>query len=259
MPALKTLLRQIYDRLPAILRRSLHRILVSYPVRWLKWKFMGYPDPRWFINEKELRPHYRQALAYLAEKLGTDNVGDYLEFGVCRGSSMIVMHQELQEAGLDHIRLFGFDSFEGLPEDDESEWEEGSFSAHIDWVSQRLADNHIDLDRVNLVKGFYSDSLTDDLVAKHNLSKAGVIMIDCDLYSSTVESLDFCEPLIQDEVIMIFDDWNPLAKQNKGEKRAFDEFLEKNKHFTAEETGNYDYYPGDQNGKVFKVSRVSSA
>ncbi|WP_372794422.1 TylF/MycF/NovP-related O-methyltransferase [Pontiella sp.] len=215
----------------------------------------SHPNPRWFINERQLQPHYVNALRYLSEKYGPENVGDYYEFGVSRGSSMLLMYQETVKAGLDHVRLFGFDSFEGLPADNEGWWTEGDFCANIDDVRKRFANNKVDLSRINLVKGFYSDSLTDQLKTDLNMGKAGIIMIDCDMYSSTAEALEFCEPLIQDEVIMIFDDWNPLAQQNMGEKRAFDEFLAKYRHFKAEEIGTYHYHPGDLHGKVFNITR----
>jgi hypothetical protein len=231
----------------------------SLAVRWVLWKFFEYPNPKWFINEGQLQPHYRNALKYLADQKREGGIGDYYEFGVSRGSSMLLMYEALVDAGLDDVRLFGFDSFEGLPPDDEGFWKKGDFLAEIDDVLKRFSDNHIDLDRVNLIKGFYSDSLTNELVDEHKMEKASVIMIDCDMYSSTIEALEFCEPLIKDDVIMIFDDWNPLAKQNMGEKRAFDEFLEKYPHFTAEEIGKYHYRPGDMNGKVFKITRKADA
>ena len=81
-------------------------------------------------------------------------------------------------------------------------------------------------------------------------------MVDCDLYSSAKEALTFCGPLLTDPAIIFFDDWNPLAKENKGEKRAFDEFLHENPHVKADELGDYSWKPGDLHGKVFRLSRT---
>jgi len=56
-------------------------------------------------------------------------------------------------------------------------------------------------------------------------------MIDCDLYSSAKQALDFCAPLIVGQTIIFFDDWGggtSLDKENLGEKRAFLEFLQAN-------------------------------
>jgi hypothetical protein len=123
-------------------------------------------------------------------------------------------------------------------------------------VVDSLDQQGIDWKRVSLVKGFYEDTLTEELIAELGLHKVSLIMIDCDLYSSAKEALDFCEPLILDEAVVFFDDWNPLAKANKGEKRAFDEFLQEHPEFEAVAMGVYDYTPGDQCGKVFRVSRA---
>jgi O-methyltransferase len=67
-------------------------------------------------------------------------------------------------------------------------------------------------------------------------------MIDCDIYSFSKQALDFCTPLIKNEAIIFFDDWDggaSLAKKNLGEKQAFDEFLEANPQFKAKEFGFY--------------------
>jgi O-methyltransferase len=56
---------------------------------------------------------------------------------------------------------------------------------------------------------------------------ASIVMFDCDLYTSTKVALEFVEPLIRDQAILLFDDWKlaGLDEKNLGEKRAFDEFL----------------------------------
>jgi hypothetical protein len=195
-------------------------------------------------------------LNYLQKKVGKENIGDYLEFGVYYGASLLIMYDELLQAGLTDVRLFGFVSFAGLPPDNEGLWKTGIFSADYEDVVQSLNNHLVDWTRVKLVKGFYSDTLTCELITQYNIRKASVIMIDCDIYSSAKESLDFCGPLILDEAVIIFDDWNPLAKINKGEKRAFEEFLQENPNIKAVETGNYSFHPGDMHGKVFKISRT---
>lgn len=257
MTAPREFLQIVFSRLPRWLRSSLRR--TRWWLRWARWKLLahrGYPNPSLFINEGELLPQFREALRYLQEKLGAENTGDFLEFGVCQGTSLGLMYDELLDAGLNHVRLFGFDSFAGLPHDVEGEWEEGRFLAHYEDVVDSLDQQGIDWKRVSLVKGFYEDTLTEELIAELGLHKVSLIMIDCDLYSSAKEALDFCRPLILDEAVVFFDDWNPLAKANKGEKRAFDEFLQEHPEFEAVAMGVYDYTPGDQCGKVFRVSRA---
>jgi len=190
--------------------------------------------------------------------MGAENIGDYLEFGVCYGTSLLLMCDELLRAELNHPRFFGFDSSARLPHDVEGEWAAGRFLAHYEDVVDSLDNHGVDWNRVALVRGFCCDTLNEALIAKYNLRKVSLIMIDCDLYSSAKEALDFCGPLILDEAVLFFDDWIPLAKVNKGEKRAFDEFLREHPEFEAVETSVFSYSPDDLCGKVFRVSRVRS-
>ncbi|NES01347.1 MAG: hypothetical protein F6J86_47610 [Symploca sp. SIO1B1] len=77
-------------------------------------------------------------------------------------------------------------------------------------------------------------------------------MVDCDMYLSAKEALNFCAPLIQEEAIIFFDDWysQNLDQKNMGEKRAFDEFLQENPHFSTEKLGSY-----TANAQIFRVFR----
>lgn len=79
-------------------------------------------------------------------------------------------------------------------------------------------------------------------------------MIDCDLYSSTLEALKFCAPLIHEHAVILFDDWFPLAEQAMGEKKAFDEFLADHPDMSARDLGSY-----DATARVFAVLRNKSA
>src|SRR3954469_22275317 len=77
-------------------------------------------------------------------------------------------------------RLFGFDSFEGLPEP------EGAADAHpfvgkgafkstgVEKVSASLTKAGIPADRVKLVAGFYEKSLTAELKASLGNAKASI-------------------------------------------------------------------------------------
>lgn len=204
-------------------------------------------------DDEGLRAVLRRRIREMQARNGAKELGDYLEFGVYQGNSLIHVHDSLQEAGLGHIRLFGFDSFQGLPETAEREgiWSNGQYRADLEFTRDRLRQNGVDLDRAVLVPGFFSETLSDELVAEHGIESASLIMIDCDLYSSAREALDFCEPLIRDEALVLFDDWHSTAP-DEGEQRAFNEFLEKNPHFEAEP---YEAY--SDNSMAFLLRRLA--
>ncbi|MDB4441912.1 TylF/MycF family methyltransferase [bacterium] len=211
------------------------------------------------VPELSLEDKYREAMLLLTKEYESKSLGDYLEFGVYHGTSMACMYRALKALELEHIRLFGFDSFEGLPDkaktDDGGHWNPGGFKCDITFAKNLLTSRGVDLNRITLIKGWFSETLNNELVFKHNITKASVIMVDCDMYLSAKEALAFCEPLIQDAAIIFFDDWHTggLAKKNMGEKRAFEEFLNENPQITTENLSQLRY---SEWAEVFLVNRI---
>jgi hypothetical protein len=207
------------------------------------------------VPTESLEAKYRQVLATLIERQGRQSIGDYLEFGVFNGASLAAMYRALQHHGVDHVRLFGFDSFEGLPEaarhDDGGYWTVGSCYSDLAFTRECLSRWDVDLGRVHLVKGWFSNTLNDETVRRLGIETASVIMIDCDLYSSAKEALTFVAPFIGDESILFFDDMEEhLVQKNMGEKRAFDEFLTENPGFDVRDLGSY-----GSSSRVFWLTR----
>ncbi len=214
------------------------------------------------VSVEELQPQFDKAWTYLSHELGTEALGDYLEFGVSYGTSLNCMYHTTQKKGLQQVRLFGFDSFEGMPDEteaeDEATWKAGQFCSSLQNTSSFLTKNGVDWQRTFLTKGWFSDTLTEDFKQKHQLKKASVIMVDCDIYSAAKEALNFSASLIKDVSIIVFDDWNSnnLADKNLGEKKAFNEFLAEHPHFAVEEFGSYTFN-GKPNGKLFKITNTA--
>ncbi len=239
------------------------------PLRRLKRRFTSYLDARALerrvlagqrlVPEAALTDCYKQALALLQERAGDEPLGEYLEFGVCHGASFACMHRATAEMGLHRMRLFGFDSFAGLPPEAEGPdgggvWREGQYRSRLSFTRSFLDGAGVDWSRVTLTKGWFRDTLTPHFASRHNIRKASVIMIDCDIYSSTQEALAFCEPLIGDQAVILFDDWhsgNDLAARNQGEKRAFAEFLARNPQLRATSRPSY-----TANAEVFLLERL---
>jgi O-methyltransferase len=207
------------------------------------------------VPEKKFRTVLRVGLRRLIERVGRHGLGDYLEFGVHSCSSLLCMYRELEALRLTNVRLFGFDSFEGLPVSDEPDdigrWNPGDFASDYEFALKILEDERVEQSRVFLTRGFFSDTLTPEFIVQHRLSKASVIMVDCDQYIGAKQALTFCRPLLRDHALVLFDDWHSgnLASRNQGEKRAFDEFLAGDE-FTIEPVETY-----TANAAVFLVSR----
>jgi O-methyltransferase len=159
---------------------------------------------------------------------GNKPFGEYLEFGVSRGTSTALVHQALNAQGLAGVHIFGFDSFEGLPPEAEGQgWGEGQFHSTLAATRRYLKKEGVDLNRVTLTKGWFRDTCTEATRDTFPIKNAGLILIDCDIYTASKEALFFCEPLIQDCTAIVFDDWGWREKNGEiGQKEAFQEFLD---------------------------------
>jgi hypothetical protein len=155
---------------------------------------------------------------------------DYVEFGVSRGTSMACASRALRQTDHGDVRLVGFDSFEGMPPGSEAEgWQTGEFRSTLQQTRAYLEEEGVDLGQVELVKGWFSDTCNSATRQRLALHSATLIMFDCDIYSATVEALDFAGPLLTEHSVAIFDDWGWMAdKGQKGQKEAFEQFLERN-------------------------------
>ncbi len=222
--------------------RSLRRLYY-----WVWGTVTGPADPMALrlVPEEAFRGKVRELVAQMIQRQGKEDIGDYLEFGVFNGATLSSVYQVFQEFGLDGVRFFGFDSFEGLPpeadHEDEGLWFPGQCSCSVEVTMRFLTAHQVDWTRVFLIKGWFRDTLTPALTERYRMRKASLVMVDCDLYSSTVDCLRFVEPLIRDEAILIFDDWFAFqaAERNLGEKRAFEEFLGRHPELEPTELGGY--------------------
>ena len=156
--------------------------------------------------------------------------GYYFEFG-CHGANTISMAWKNFKYLFD-FKYVAFDSFEGLPTidkiDEQLIWEKGKLMTTEEDFLKKISSIGIPNDKIITVKGFYEDSLNEDLQKKLLPTKAAVIYVDCDLYKSTVPVLDFIIPFLQTGTIIVFDDWNCFfGDPDRGERRAFREFSDK--------------------------------
>lgn len=166
--------------------------------------------------------------------------GDYLEFGVWKGTSLITaFHMSKRMPNLSNIRFYGFDSFEGLPAIKDidghfTDFNSGEYSCSLENVKNNLINSAVDLGKVRLIKGWYKDTLNIDTAKTLDIKHAAIIYVDCDLYDSAKDVLNFITPYVMDGTIIIFDDWYCFkGRSDSGEQRAFSEWLACNANFTA--------------------------
>lgn len=162
-------------------------------------------------------------------------LGNYYEFGVYTGTTMLTLHRALRAVSrttrlVRPVKLYAFDSFKGLPRarslyDQTPFWKEGQYACSEQEFLRIVRSHGVDLDDVVCVPGYFEDSLTPQLAESLVREKPSLITIDCDLYSSTVTVLEWLRPLLRHGTLLYFDDiWSFCGHPEFGELRAIMEF-----------------------------------
>ena len=117
--------------------------------------------------------------------------------------------------------VYGFDSFEGLPEKWRDNFECKAFDRH--------GDLPVVNDNVVLLKGWFNDTLPEFIKSQNK--KVSFIHMDADLYSSTKCIFDNLKEYLDTDCIIVFDELvnYPGFDGETGELKAFYEFVTENK------------------------------
>jgi O-methyltransferase len=153
--------------------------------------------------------------------------GDYAEFGVFTGRSIILAHYYFRERN-GNPRLFAFDSFEGLPKLEAADivryrdYAEGTMCCSVEEFLDNCKQYNVPLDRVVPVKGWFNKVCNQETATRVGLDKIAVSLLDCDIQSSTLDALRFTGNHIEDGGVIIFDDWNDYRGHPQlGQRGAF--------------------------------------
>ena len=157
----------------------------------------------------------------------------WLEFGVFSGNTINYISNFTKD------KVYGFDSFEGLPEKWRDGFDRGVFSRNGNMPEVNS--------NVELIKGWFNKTLLD-FIQKHN-KKVSFIHMDADLYSSTKYILDVLKNYIDKDCIIVFDELvnYPGFDGDKGELKALYEFIREN---------DIDYEWIGMNGKPFGMEET---
>jgi hypothetical protein len=199
---------------------------------------VGENDRARFITESLNRERYR-FFATAIEYLQVAGVrGDYHEYGCYSGTTFRMVLTEARKANLSDMKFFAFDSFAGLPEvssdvSPHCAWARGTMAMDEEAFWGLIRRHGVFVDRVETVKGYFSDVLTPALQERflEREARIALLNIDCDLYESAVPVFKFCEPLLQDGTLIYLDDYYAgyRGAADRGVARAFSEFIERSR------------------------------
>ncbi len=130
---------------------------------------------------------------YIFNKENLSEQIQYMEFGVAQGKSFKWMIEKNKNP---NSIFYGFDTFEGLPEN-WGHFKKGDMSANV----PELPDT-----RAKFVKGLFQETLPAFL-KNSSLEGRKVIMMDADLYSSTLFVLTSLAPFLKKGDIIFFDEF----------------------------------------------------
>jgi O-methyltransferase len=183
---------------------------------------------------------------YLTALDGT--IGDYLEFGVFTGSSLVFAAKyasKLKPLTKGNTRFFGFDSFEGFGEINE-------YDSHPFYLNETFAVNFAKVRKnienqtkgadVKLIKGFFNQTLKDRSALELGIEKARIIFIDCDLMEPATDVFKFVNQVIQPGTILIMDDfYNYKGSRTLGLAGAFEKFCTNNPNLSWRQVTDYGF------------------
>jgi Macrocin-O-methyltransferase (TylF) len=149
-----------------------------------------------------------QLLEYAVSRVSLP--GLFLEFGVNDGTTIRHISSKAPNQ-----KVFGFDSFEGLPES----WSGAPIGHFAQPKLPEVGPN------VELVKGWFDRSLPPFLDGISDQPVA-FLHVDCDLYSSTQTVLAQLRNNIVSGTIIVFDEYFNYPDWRQHEHRAFQEFVE---------------------------------
>ena len=191
------------SRLGSVLKRALEKGVI-----------MNTPDYKKIL--KNIPNINKYMLHYLFEDMKIQHKDNtlWLEFGVFSGKSINYISQFTNK------KVYGFDSFLGLPEDWRSGFSKGTFN--MNGNSPKVNDN------VTLISGWFENTL--ETFVKYKTEKVSFIHIDSDIYSSAKYILNTLKKSIDKDCIILFDELinYPGYNGETGELRALYEFIEEN-------------------------------
>ncbi len=162
--------------------------------------------------------------------------GDIAEFGCMTGRTATVLSAAIASFRSEK-RLHLFDSFEGLPETNnetdgaafhvrDGTWRPGTCKGISPQALRERCRKFLKPEQVLIYEGWFSATISKF----PNGTRLALLHVDCDLYQSTKDVLDyvFSHKMVSEGAIILFDDWNCNRASNEfGERKAWDETVSK--------------------------------
>jgi hypothetical protein len=210
--------REIEARVPALVRAEIAAFLrtgtqprTTLDVEQAAYFLASVASAQYFLERMRMAENLVRSdalLQFAMERCTVD--GLIMEFGVYRGDSLRVI------AANTTAPVYGFDSFQGLPEDWTHYQKKGRFS-----LEGKLP--RFEQPNVELVPGWFEETLPAFL-SRHP-GPARFVHVDSDVYGSARTVLNQLTPRIVPGTVIVFDEYFNYPGWEQHEFRAFQEFV----------------------------------
>lgn len=183
--------------------------------------------------------------------------GDYLEFGVARGSTLKMALNNARVRRLVDMNFYGVDTFEGFPE---TSGPETGFRTYRNIVGSRVfsintLEKQLGFKGIKRLKFLKLNMESGDFLKFHNmvgLKNFAIIHLDMDYYLPTLNALLEVQNGLKVGSVLMFDNFFFFSGSDlMGERKALFDFQESNANFVISEYFNYGWH-----GKAFIVSNI---
>ena len=184
------------------------------------------------MTSKERLYALYKSVNYILDR-GIDGV--FVECGVWRGGSAMMIMLILSERGISDRDLYLYDTFEGMTMPTESDFSIGGKNmAYDEWEKNNSIENNLwcyasqedvlnnlntisyPLERIHFIKG-----KVEDTIPEIKPEKISLLRLDTDWYESTKHELIYLFPILTSNGVLIIDDYGHWA----GAKKAVDEYF----------------------------------
>jgi len=153
------------------------------------------------------------------EVIKNDIPGDFIETGVWRGGSTILMKALLKEHNIEDRTVWVADSFEGLPKPNATKYsadkgdtfhKHEELSISLETVKHNFEKYNLLDDKVQFLKGWFKDTLP-----MAPINQLAILRLDGDMYESTMDGLKNLYPKLSIGGYIIIDDWGDVPACTK--------------------------------------------
>ena len=167
-----------------------------------------------------------------------DIPGDFVECGVWKGGSVMLIAKMLLEHSVDSRKIYLYDTFEGMVQPTDKDINHANITAKEKWDDKKTGSNSsawcfspIDEVKNNVFGTGYHENnfvfvkgMVEDTIPITMPETISLLRLDTDFYESTYHELTYLYPLLIQGGILIIDDYGHW----RGSREATDQYINEN-------------------------------